>query len=141
MYLLDTNVVSELRLAARGRAHPNVVAWVSRVDPSDLYISVITLFEIEWGVLLLERRDPRQGSVLRAWVDSHVIPTFAKRTLSIDAAIVMRCARLQVPDKRPERDAFIAATGLVHQMTIVTRDVTDFLSANVPVVNPWMSQP
>ncbi len=137
MFILDTNVISELRKAGDGKADANVVAWLSSVDAGTLYLSAITLMEIELGVLRIERRDPVQGARLRAWVDHRILPEFADRTLSVDLAVALRCAPLHVPDPRPERDAFIAATALVHGMTIVTRNLADFASIGVPLVNPW----
>ena len=137
MFILDTNVISELRKAGDGKADANVVAWLSRVDAGTLYLSAITLMEIELGVLRIERRDPVQGARLCAWVDHRILPEFADRTLSVDLAVALRCAPLHVPDPRPERDVFIAATALVHGMTIVTRNLADFASIGVPLVNPW----
>ena len=137
MFLLDTNVISELRKAGDGKADANVVAWLSSVDAGTFYLSAVTLMEIELGVLRIERRDPVQGSRLRAWVDHRIRPEFANRTLSVDAAVALRCAPLHVPDPRSERDAFIAATALVHGMTIVTRNLGDFAPIGVPLVNPW----
>ena len=137
MFILDTNVISELRKAGDGKADANVVAWLSSVDAGTLYVSAITLMEIELGVLRIERRDPAQGARLRAWVDHRILPEFADRTLSVDLAVALRCAPLHVPDPRPERDAFIAATALVHGMTIVTRNLADFAPIGVPLVNPW----
>jgi predicted nucleic acid-binding protein len=137
MYLLDTNVVSELRKVGDGRADANVVAWLSAVNASSLYLSAITLMELELGTLLLTRRDPVQGQRLRQWLDTKVLPAFADRTLSVDAQVALRCAGLHVPDPRSERDAFIAATALVHAMTVVTRNVADFAATGVSLVNPW----
>jgi|SRR5208337_3380740 len=137
MFILDTNVISELRKAGDGKADANVVAWLSSVDAGTLYLSAITLMEIELGVLRIERRDPLQGARLRAWVDHRILPEFADRILSVDLAVALRCAPLHVPDPRPERDAFIAATALVHGMTIVTRNLADFAPIGVPLVNPW----
>ena len=126
MYLLDTNVVSELRKAKSGKADVNVVAWASSVSSASLFISVITILELEIGVLLVERRDPAQGAVLRAWLNAHVLPAFSGRTLFVDTAVAQRCARLHVPDPKSDRDAIIAATALVHGMTIVSRNVEDY---------------
>jgi predicted nucleic acid-binding protein len=137
MFLLDTNVVSELRKAAAGKADPKVVARLSSEDAASFYISAVTLMELELGILLKERRDPGQGSRLRDWMKSYVLPEFAERILPVDGTVAVRCAQLHVPDPRPERDAFIAATALVHGMTIVTRNVTDFSPMGVPVMNPW----
>lgn len=139
MYLLDTNVVAELRKAKAGKADKCVTAWATSVAPASLYLSTITVLEIELGVLLMERRDSAQGAILRAWLDRHVLPAFAERILSIDTAVARRCAQLHVPDPKSERDAFIAATALVHGMTVVTRNVSDFLSTRATTLNPWES--
>lgn len=137
MFLLDTNVISELRKAGDGKADANVVAWLSSVDATILYLSAITLMELELGILRIERRDTAQGTRLRAWMDSHVLPEFSERTLSVDTAVALRCAPLHVPDPRAERDALIAATALVHGMTVVTRNLADFEPTGVPLLNPW----
>ena len=138
MYLLDTNVVSELRKIRLGKADRNVAAWADSVDAGDLYLSVITLQELEIGVLLLERRDPSQGAIFRAWLNSHVLPAFTGRILAVDAAVAQRSARLHVPDQRPVRDGLIAATALVHGMTVVTRNVADFEPTGAVTLNPWV---
>ncbi|MHB8708496.1 MAG: PIN domain-containing protein [Desulfuromonadales bacterium] len=137
MYLLDTNVVSELRKVRAGKADPNVARWADRVDAGELYLSVITVQELEIGVLLVERRDPVQGAMLRSWLNDHVLPAFAGRILPVDTAVALRSARLHVPDPHPVRDGLIAATALVHGMTVVTRNVEDFASAGAKVLNPW----
>lgn len=138
MYVLDTNVVSELRKAKAGRADRRVVAWASRVPAGCLYLSAITVLELEMGVLRIERRDRAQGLLLRAWLDEQVLPAFTGRVLSVDAEVARRCARLQVPDRMSERDALIAATALMHRMTVVTRNGADFMPANVPLLDPWL---
>jgi len=137
MYLLDTNVVSELRKARSGKANGGVVRWADGVDAADLFVSVITLQELEIGILLAERKDAAAGAVLRSWFDGHVLPAFAGRVLPVDTAVALRAAPLHVPDPRPVRDSLIAATALVHGMTVVTRNVADFEPSRVPVVNPW----
>ena len=137
MYLLDTNVISELRKVGDGKADAAVVAWVSEVDAVEMFISVLTLMELEIGILRVERRDPAQGARLRAWFDSQVCPEFEDRTLSIDGAIARRCARLHVPDPKSERDALIAATALEHGLTVVTRNMADFAATGVSLINPW----
>jgi predicted nucleic acid-binding protein len=137
MYLLDTNVVSELRKVRAGRADARVAAWADSVDAADLYLSVVSLQELEIGVLLAERRDPTQGAVLRRWLDEHVLPAFDGRILVVDAAVAQRSARLHVPNPRPLRDGLIAATALVHGMTVVTRNVEDFTPTGVSTLDPW----
>jgi len=137
MFVLDTNVVSELRKAKAGKADRNVAAWASRVPASSLYVSAITILELETGVLLVLRRDPEQGALLRAWLDQSVLPAFSSRVLPVDTAVAQRCAALHVPDPRSERDALIAATAMVHNMTVVTRNVADFATTGAPLLNPW----
>src|SRR5690606_2213901 len=137
---IDINVVSELRKAKSGRADPAVVAWAKSVQASELFVSAITILELETGVLQIERRDAVQGSLLRAWLDQQVLPGFTGRILAVDTAVARRCARLHVPDPRAERDALIAATAIVHGMTVVTRNVADFAPTGVPVLDPWGAQ-
>jgi len=139
MYLLDTNVVSELRKIRLGEADANVANWADSIDTGDLYLSVITIQELEIGILLAERRDPTQGAVFRAWLNGHVLPAFSGRILAIDIAVAQRSARLHVPNPRPVRDGLIAATALVHGMTLVTRNVADFEPTGVAILNPWNS--
>lgn len=137
MYVLDTNVVSELRKVRLGKADAQVAAWAEAMDAADLFVSAITIMELELGVLAVERKDSIQGGMLRSWLENHVLPEFAGRTLPVDTAVAQRCARLHVPDKRGERDALIAATALVHGMVVVTRNVADFKPMGVPLVDPW----
>jgi toxin FitB len=137
MYLLDTNVVSELRKARAGKADSNVAAWAESIPAASLFISVITVHEIELGVLLKERKDAAQGAILRAWFDERVLPAFAGRVLAVDSTIAKCSASLHVPDPRPTRDMFIAATALVHRMAVVTRNVADFQETSVQIINPW----
>jgi predicted nucleic acid-binding protein len=137
MFILDTNVVSELR---RGKkAHRSVRIWADALPAASLYLSVVSVLELEIGILLVDRRDPKQGKILRAWMDGHVLPSFADRILAIDTLVAQRCAILHVPDPRSDRDALIAATALVHGMTVVSRNVSHFQPTGVAVVNPWQS--
>jgi predicted nucleic acid-binding protein len=138
MFLLDTNVVSELRKARSGKAHAGVVAWAESVPVAALYVSAITLLELETSVLLMERRDPSQGALLRAWMNGQVLPGFEGRVLPVDAAVALRCAGLHVPNPGAERDMLIAATALVHGLTVVTRNVADFEPSKVALLNPWV---
>jgi hypothetical protein len=137
MCLLDTNVVSELRKKGTRRVDRNVVAWESGVSADALYLSVVTILELELGILQVGRRDPAQAAVLRAWLNQHVLKAFAGRILPLDVEIAQRTAALHVPDPRPEHDAIIAATALVHNMTVVTRNTGDFIPTGVPTLNPW----
>ena len=139
MFLLDTNIVSELRKAKSGKADVGVISWAGGIPAGSLFLSAITVLELETGVLLLERRDPQQGSLVRTWLDSHVMPAFAGRILAVDTAVALQCARLHVPDRCSERDALIAATALVHGMTVVTRNVADFERTGASLLNPWTS--
>lgn len=137
MYLLDTNVISELRKAPAGRADPNVVKWAADVPAAMLFLSVISMLELELGVLLLERRDVRQGAVLRRWIEDKVMQAFSGRILDIDVPVARQCARFHVPDPCSDRDALIAATALVHGMTVVTRNGADFRATGISLLNPW----
>ena len=137
MYLLDTNVIAELRKATSPKIDQKVLAWANSISAASLFLSVITVLELETGTLLVERRDPGQGAVLRSWLNAHVFPAFLDRILPVDTAVAQRCARLHVPDPRSDRDALIAATALVHGMTVVTRNVDDFAPTGVELLNPW----
>jgi hypothetical protein len=137
MYLLDTNVVSELRKARSGKADAKVIAWAGSVSASSLFLSVVTVLELETGILLIERRDAAQGRVLRGWLEDHVLPAFRGRILPVDVPVAQCCAKLHVPDPRSDRDALIAATALVHGMTVITRNIADFQATGVELLNPW----
>ena len=137
MFLLDTNVISELRKADSGKADQNVIHWAKGISSSSLFISVVTILEIEIGIKLVERRDPTQGAILHSWLNNHVFPSFLDRILPLDIAVAQCCAKLHVPDPKPDRDAIIAATSLVHGMTLVTRNITNFEKTGVDILNPW----
>jgi predicted nucleic acid-binding protein len=141
MYVLDTNALSELRKVRQGKADANVAAWTASVDAGNIFVSAITIMELELGVLSIERKDAAQGAMLRSWPEQQVLPEFSGRSSPIDAAIALRCARLHAPDKRGERAALIAATALVHGMAVVTRNVDDFRPTGVTSINPWEPLP
>ena len=113
------------------------LAWASSVSAGNLLLSAITVLELETGVLLVERRDPVQGVLLRSWMEAHVPRAFKGRILAIDSNIAQRCARLHVPNRCAGRDALIAATALVHGMTVVTRNTVDFEATGAVTINPW----
>lgn len=138
MFVLDTNIVSELRKVRSAKANPGVASWAEQVPSIELFISAITIHELEHGVLLIERSDPARGVLLRAWLDQSVAAAFKNRVLPVDERIARRAAALHVPDPAPFRDALIGATALVHDMAIVTRDLKDFQRFDeLDVINPW----
>lgn len=138
MFVLDTNVVSEMRKVRSGKANAGLAAWASGAPSGQLFLSVITMHELEHGVLLAERTDPKTGAVLRQWLDGSVAAAFGDRMLPVDEAVARRAAALHVPDPAPFRDALIGATGLVHHMAVVTRNVADFERfVGLEVINPW----
>jgi toxin FitB len=134
-FLLDTNVLSDLR-----RADPQVVTWSYLHDDDEFAVSAVTLMELERGVLLVERRDRRQGRALRFWLDELVIPEFAERTLPVDARVALQAAALHVPNPMPAEDAYIAATALVHGLVLVTRNIRDFASTSAHTLNPRLTE-
>lgn len=140
MFLIDTNVISEIRKAGDKRAHPSVSAWHADVDPDQTYLSVVTLMEIDLGTIKVDKYDPNQASRLRHWLHQNIIPTFADRILPITAATALRCAPLHFPKPRSWRDSWIAATALEHDLTVVTRNVKDFIGTGAPTLDPWEYQ-
>ena len=138
MYLLDTNVVSELRKIGAGKGDRSVSRWSHSLDVAELFLSVVTIEEIEVGVLRIERQDPAQGKMFRTWLDEQVLPAFQNRILPVDLQVARMCASLHVPDPRPIRDAMIGATALAHGLTLATRNVGDFEPMGVELVNPWV---
>jgi predicted nucleic acid-binding protein len=138
MYLLDTNVISELR--KRDRARSDVVAWAAQAEPSGFFLSTVTILELRYGALLVQRRDPRQGDMMLRWILQDVLAGFAERILPVDVEVALRCAGLHVPDRRPDRDAMIGATALVHDLTLVTRNVRDFRPMGVRIFDPWQAE-
>jgi predicted nucleic acid-binding protein len=137
MFLVDTNVVSELRRSKTGGTNAKVAAWSDSVRLKTLFLSAISFMELEIGVLLIERRDRRQGHFLRKWLQHEITPAFGNRILPVDRIVAVRCAALHVPNPRPDRDAMIVATALVHDMTLVTRNIRDFAGTGARLINPW----
>lgn len=135
MFILDTNVVSELR--KRNRANRAVIEWATSIDTALFYISSVVVFEIRLGALLIDRRDPVQGALMLKWIEKDIISRFEGRIFPVDTEVAKRAAELHVPNPRQDRDAFIAATALVHDMTVVTRNERDFAGTGVRVMNPW----
>lgn len=137
MFVIDTNVVSELQKIRGGRADPRVARWSSIMDVDAMFLSAVTIYELEIGALLLQRRHPIQGAALRGWLDGALSTIFENRVLAVDERVARRCASLNVPNPCSFRDALIAATALVHGMSVVTRNVRDFERTGVALVNPW----
>ena len=135
-YLLDTNVISEIRRVKF--AHPSVLRWFQDHPATDCYLSVATIFELELGYERLQRRDERQAVPLRFWLDQAVYQAFGDRIFDMSINVAQTAAKLHVPDPRPDRDAFIAATALVHNLTLVTRNTRDFEPMGVRLINPWL---
>ena len=137
MYLLDTNTISELRKVAIGKGNTAVAAWAARQDFRDCHTSAVVMMELERGVLSMERKDATQGEVLRTWLDQKIKRDFKERILAIDATTAGICARLHIPDRSPENDAWIAAQAIQHGLTVVTRNEKDFAELGVQVWNPF----
>ena len=134
-YLLDTNVISDLRRP--DRASIQFRDWTRKRHAEDMCISVVSVLEIEEGIRLKERQDKGQGLLLREWFERNILTQFEERILPVDIAIARRCAGLHVPNQLSYRDAFIAATALVHDLILVTRNVKDFHTSGAKVINPW----
>lgn len=138
MYLLDTGVVAELRKARAGRTDPGLAAWASGMSRQNMFVSALTLLELENGAARAERRDKGAGAALRAWIDTQVVPAFEGRILAVDAAVVRRRGQIALHDAR---DALLAATALEHAMTLVTRHPAAFKAGRVKTFNPWGYSP
>jgi len=135
MYLLDTNVISALRRPER--LPPAVAQWADAMNADEFFISAISILEIEQGILAKARVDAATGEILRQWFEADVLIPFEDRIIPVDTEVALKCAALHVPDRQPERDGLIAATALVHAMTVVTRNVADFERTGVAILNPW----
>lgn len=141
MYLIDTNIISEMRKIRHRKADPNVTAWVNSVNPNLFYTSIVVMMELQRGVMGKHRTDPEQGKRLQQWFDISVKGIFDKRVLYINDHIADVCAGLHVPNPKPENDAWIAATAIAHGLTLVTRNVSDFDGIAVDIINPFTYQP
>lgn len=137
MYLLDTNVISETRKIRSGAANVGVQQWSSQVHTDELFLSVITLLEIQQGILSIQRKDKHQAQILSNWFNGYVLLHFNKNIINIDQRVALACAALHVPDKQPANDSLIAATALIHDLTLVTRNTSDFIHTGVKLFNPF----
>jgi toxin FitB len=137
MFLLDTNVISELRKANTPRINPSVARWAAEANPSTMFLSAIVIEELEVGVRRIERRDPSFGRILRNWLELDVLPSFHQRILPVDTAAALAAAKFHVPVNRPFADSLIAATALLHGLTVVTRDIVEYEPFGIPMINPW----
>lgn len=137
MFVLDTNVISELRHGKPNQS-PYVRAWAASVSARQLFLSAISILELEKGVLALERRRPPQGSALRAWLTG-VRAAFNGRILPVTDNTAVLCAGLHIPNPRSDRDAMIAVTAIEHGMTVVTRNTVDFAGTGVKLINPFVA--
>ncbi len=137
MYLLDTNIISEGRKLGTSRVDPHTALWLGRIDAEASYVSAMTIFELERGVRQMERRDTSQGAVLRRWFNDQIMVNYEHRTLPLSREVALICAGLHIPDPKSERDAWIAATAIEAGLTVVTRNVDDFATMGVTLINPF----
>jgi predicted nucleic acid-binding protein len=137
MFLLDTNIISESRKLGTPRIDPRAARWFAQVDVETSFVSAMTIFELERGVQHMERRDPKQGAVLRRWLDDQIMTTYEHRTLPLSREVALICAGLHIPDPKSERDAWIAATAIEAELIVVSRNVGDFASMGVKLINPF----
>ena len=137
MYLLDTNIVSELRKLETGKIHPQVYRWIKSNGFTHTYISAVTLAEIQTGILSLARKDKAQAASLDNWFTNRLLPAYRTKTLPVDTKVALIYAQLNVPNKRPINDAYIAATAIAHKLKLVTRNIQDFQGMSITLENPF----
>lgn len=137
MFLLDTNVISELRKVQSGRSAPEFAAWAHASDEEQHFLSVASILELEIGILRLESKDPTQARILRGWLDDCVLQNFRRRTLPVTLEIARRSSYLLANGTKSYPDSLIAATAYVHNLAVVTRNKTHFAKAGIRVINPW----
>lgn len=137
MYLLDTNIISEIRKIKQNKANKNLIAWLDKVDKNTLYTNVVILMELERGILKIQRKDPIQGRNIETWYQTVIKPTFQGRIYPIDCETVSICASLHIPNPAPENDAWMASTALQHDLILVTRNVKDFNIPHLKIINPF----
>jgi len=137
MYLLNTNIISELKKLDSGKIHPQVQRWAYSINLMQTKISVVSIIEIRTGILSLARKDQAQAASLDNWFTNRLLPAYRTRTLSVDTEVALICAQLHIPAKRPINDAYIAATAIAHNLTLVTRNVRDFQGLPLILENPF----
>ena len=137
MYLLNTNIISELQKLDSGKIHPQVQRWAYSINLMQTKISVVSITEIRTGILSLARKDQAQAASLDNWFTNRLLPAYRTRTLSVDTEVALICAQLHIPAKRPINDAYIAATAIAHNLTPVTRNVRDFQGLPLMLENPF----
>ena len=137
MYLLDTNIISELKKLDSGKIPPQVQRWAYSINLMQTKISVVSITEIRTGILSLARKGQAQAASLDNWFTNRLLPAYRTRTLSVDTEVALICAQLHIPAKRPINDAYIAATAIAHNLTLVTRNVRDFQGLPLMLENPF----